>query len=233
MCRGGLLFACSLLLAGCARQAPTWISIESRLLPEPQRSGSDIAAIETRGDGYSLDFGDCRLFVKAVSDRALNRQFVGVSYRGEDSANPYTFGNWIDPELGYTPPRFTVFWVEMSGGRDCLARLDDLRLTTDRGDTLTAYRYGSLGPHGLLDRLEQDWPGRGDLLREAEGILEQTYAWRSEGVLGLSRGYVVFDPLDYAVDRVSLVLSWQAGDSLAQAVLAFRQHLARHEEPLR
>ncbi|NOZ56370.1 MAG: hypothetical protein GXO73_06190, partial [Calditrichaeota bacterium] len=53
------------------------------------------------------------LAVRHVDDETLNKRFPEVSFRGSKSANPFTYGNWVDPELGYVPPRFTVFEVAM------------------------------------------------------------------------------------------------------------------------
>lgn len=42
--------------------------------------------------------------IRHLDDKALNEQF-------DPKVNPYTFGDWIHPELGYTPPLWTVFHV--------------------------------------------------------------------------------------------------------------------------
>jgi hypothetical protein len=44
------------------------------------------------------------LKVKPLSDDDLNREYA-------KGVNPFTLGNWKDPEKGYTPPLYTVFQI--------------------------------------------------------------------------------------------------------------------------
>lgn len=51
--------------------------------------------------------------LRPMTDEELNRQFASYSTKSTDSANPYTFGNWKDPETGRMPSRFTVFHLKV------------------------------------------------------------------------------------------------------------------------
>jgi|YelNatPaOPRAMG01_1025707.scaffolds.fasta_scaffold00030_44 hypothetical protein len=219
-------------LAGCAGQAPRWVRIESTLLPDAGAASPGPVGVEVADNGYRVTLQGCVVSVVPVGDAELNRRFAEVSFRRENSANPYTYGNWVDPELGYTPPRFTVFRVSARQGSDCLQRLQDLLLATDQGDTLRVYRYPDSSSTGLLAKLREDWAKQPSLLLEAEGILRRTYlAWGPEAESPLGEGYVAFDPLDYAVDRLTLILIWRGDSRPVRVPLAFRQHLARVDEP--
>lgn len=96
--------ACSLVLAAaCGNRY--WVG---PLKPAPVMG--DGAAMEVSDDG-SVTFVQERLeiTVRPMTDEELNRQFSNLSDDGRYSLNPYTFGNWTDPELGSVPRRFTVF----------------------------------------------------------------------------------------------------------------------------
>ncbi|MFA6110777.1 MAG: hypothetical protein WDA75_18615 [Candidatus Latescibacterota bacterium] len=53
--------------------------------------------------------GRLEISIRPMTDEELNRQFTSASSGQESSLNPYTYGDWVDPELGEVPPRFTVF----------------------------------------------------------------------------------------------------------------------------
>jgi hypothetical protein len=58
--------------------------------------------------------GSFKVEIKYMSDYQLNNyEFPEESKGGIYSTNPYTYGDWVDPELGYTPNRFTVFKVSI------------------------------------------------------------------------------------------------------------------------
>ncbi|MDZ7372942.1 MAG: hypothetical protein ONB23_03135 [candidate division KSB1 bacterium] len=233
MRRRGLFALFGILVIGCAGQAPKWVRVEAVLLPDAEGTLSKQSGVEVLARGYRLSLGECRLEVEPLPDGELNRRFLDVSFRGANSANPYTYGNWVDPELGYTPPRFAVFHVAVSGGRGCLRALRDLVLVTDQGDSLPAYRYPDEGPRSILARLQQDWRDRPSLLDEAEVLLAGTYLrWGEAASEEITSGLVAFAPLDYAVDRVSLLL-WRADAHSNPVALAFRQRLLRVDEPSR
>ena len=48
-----------------------------------------------------------------MTDQELNQLYASNSNKGQFSTNPYTYGDWLDISLGYTPPRFIVFRVDL------------------------------------------------------------------------------------------------------------------------
>lgn len=81
---------------------------------EPAPVVGDGAAMEVSDDG-SVTFvqGRLEISVRPVTDEELNRQFASFSDDGASSLNPYTYGNWTDPELEEVPLRFTVFRIRV------------------------------------------------------------------------------------------------------------------------
>jgi len=51
--------------------------------------------------------------VRPQTDEELNRLYAPYSTGGLDAVNPYTFGDWKDPETQSTPHRFTIFQLKV------------------------------------------------------------------------------------------------------------------------
>lgn len=109
---------CALAAGGCA--APQFANellppvSEYRAYLAPAAGGQESAQYAVNDDGsVTFDQGGLRVTVKHLDDQELNRRYADVSYQGRFSANPFTYGNWRDPKLGYTPNRFTVFEVDV------------------------------------------------------------------------------------------------------------------------
>lgn len=51
--------------------------------------------------------------LRPMTDEELNRQFPGVSEKGNKSTNPYTYGDWRPRGEKWTPTRFTVFRLKV------------------------------------------------------------------------------------------------------------------------
>ncbi|HJP31451.1 MAG: hypothetical protein QF689_04265 [Candidatus Latescibacteria bacterium] len=78
----------------------------------PNADGDAAYAVNADGS-ITFDEEGLRITVRNLSDNELNERYSDVSYQDRFSANPFTYGNWRDPSLGYTPSRFTVFEVEV------------------------------------------------------------------------------------------------------------------------
>jgi len=200
------------LAAGCALLQVAAHDRASVLVPAAvQASGyavSDDGAVTYRQGGLEV-------IVEPMSDAALNRLFPHESSLGEYSINPYTFGNYVDPEVGYVRNRFTVFRVTVRNDEYAKVELDPLRavLTTDRrGELLTA--YGILA--GAAPRTFEGYyrarrgPSGNEYYRfnMRMGIVRSNNYGVGKKVFKGERygGFVVFDPLDEAVRRVRLTL---------------------------
>ena len=86
------------------------------LMPDPVLTNkyldSSTYTISTDQKTVSYDRKDFKIEIKYMSDYQLNKfEFPEQSNNGMYSTNPFTYGNWVDPALGYTPNRFTVFKV--------------------------------------------------------------------------------------------------------------------------
>jgi len=92
-------------------------------------------------DEVFYDLGGSSIVVKYMTDKELNTLFPEESSFGYYSTNPYTYGNWIDPDLGYTPNRFTVFQVTIINRSFAKMKLDptEVVLKDDLGEALKSY----------------------------------------------------------------------------------------------
>lgn len=139
---------------------PPTMKYQAVLVPQVvEQQGTEATADEGR---YVLDEEDgsvvfelsgLRLRVRPMTDDELNERFADESNRGKYSVNPYTYGNWVDPRLGYTPNRFTVFDVTVNNRTFPKVRLPPLHATlqTDRGELLHAYGITSSAPYGNFE----------------------------------------------------------------------------------
>ena len=220
-----------LLAAGCAGTRRPQVHLLSKLRPDPG-SKPEACVVDSSG-AWLCTFPEFVVRVRHVDDEVLNKAFPEVSYRGSGSANPFTYGNWVDPELGYVPPRFTVFKVDVEnrGTGRVRAAVGEAYLRTDRGDSLA-----SLGVTELADRYSVDWPGQEKLVSTARNLAEKSLlseAWIARGQRG--SGYVVFTYLDPAVYRVQLhlpvVVEGDAGSDTVTVRVGFKQKLERVDYP--
>lgn len=112
------MLGCLLVLTGCSTPAflydmlPPVYEYESRLVPA-RDAVLDPAYTINEDQSITLDREGLRITVRFLSDAELNERYADISYQGNFSANPFTYGNWRDPDLGYTRSRFTVFEVEV------------------------------------------------------------------------------------------------------------------------
>lgn len=201
-----------LLACGCHLLYPQQIVQVSRLLPVSAASAQ--YALESDG-AVSYTIEDLRLLVRHLSDPDLNAMFPTESSEGEYSINPYTFGDYVDPTVGYVRNRFTVFEIEVHNRAFAKVELNPLKavLLTDRGGEF-------LQPYGILAgssprNFESYYrarrsPSGNDFYRfnMRMGIVRSNnYNIDRKIFKGESyRGLLVFDPLADEVAQVALVL---------------------------
>ena len=201
-----------LLTCGCHLLYPQQIVEVSRLLPVPASSAQ--YALESDGTvSYTLE--GLRLLVRHLSDPELNALFPAESSQGEYSINPYTFGDYVDPTVGYVRNRFTVFEIEVHNRAFAKVELNPLKavLLTERSGEF-------LQPYGILSgssprNFESYYrarrsPSGNDFYRfnMRMGIVRSNnYNIDRKIFKGESyRGLIAFDPLAAEVAQVSLVL---------------------------
>jgi hypothetical protein len=199
-------------ICGCGLLFLAPIERVSLLAPQPV-STEGYAVGEDGSITYEMD--DLQVVVEPMSDASLNRLFLEESSLGEYSINPYTFGDYVDPEVGYVRNRFTVFRITVHNRGFAKVELNPLRslLTTDRkGEVLQA--YGILA--GAAPRTFEAYyrarrrPSGNEYYRfnmrmgivrsNNYGVGEKIFKGESYG------GFIVFDPLDDAVRDVRLML---------------------------
>lgn len=90
-----------------------------------------------------FDVGGSSVEVKAMTEKDLNALFPDESVQGEYSTNPYTYGNWMDPNLGYIPCRFTVFQVTIINRNFAKMMIDPVEavLVNDLGEVHHSYTF--------------------------------------------------------------------------------------------
>ena len=143
--KSAILLATSLVLQGCATPnfvydiLPPVYEYSSYLVPSAQATAPEYAA--NQNGSITYDSEGLRVTVRPLSDAELNRRYPDISFQDRFSANPFTYGNWRDPQRGYTPNRFTVFEVEVFN--PVLAKVElypsQAVLRTNRGEEFVYY----------------------------------------------------------------------------------------------
>ena len=151
-----------------------------------------------------------QLKVRHLNDAELNLQYPGPE-------NPFTYRGEVDPQLGYVPPRFTVFQVMLNNPTfdKVLMRPENSVLVTDRGMAMRPYQLTRAEAQGELRNFETYWLSRGvqsgnmqKLYLERMGVLRGALYHRDSFVFkGNSyTGKLVFDPLPAGTEMVTLRL---------------------------
>ena len=154
--------------------------------------------------------------IKFLSDYQLNTfEFPDDSKEGEQSANPFTYANWIDPQLGYSPSRFSTFKVSIFNYASSKLNFDpELSfMVTDRGDILSGYgreekssRNQSI--EGYYSKRKGSSGVEDEIFQRRMGIVRQTVLYLGRPIYqGDSReGLVVYDGMAESVEKVKLVI---------------------------
>jgi TonB family protein len=149
-----------------------------------------------------------------MTDRELNGLFPEESGQGKYSINPYTYGDYVFPDLGYVPNRFTVFQVTINNYTYAKVELNPLEavLRTDRGEVYHTYGISSGSAEQNFESYYRALRGpsgneyyrfdmRMGIVRSNNyGINEQVFKGENYS------GFIVFDPLDDGVRSVALTL---------------------------
>lgn len=154
-----------------------------------------------------------RIDVKHMSDPELNALFPEESTQGLHSINPYTFGDYVDPAVGYARNRFTVFEVTVTNLDFASVELQPLacRVTTNRpGELLKAYGVESGSAPSSFEsyyRARTGQSGNEDYrFNMRMGLVRTTCFAVGERILKGEQhsGFVVFDPLAAEVQEAKL-----------------------------
>ena len=119
-------------MLGCLGAAGCWSVVAAispgRSHPRPENRQETYASVEDDGTITAV-FNRLEISLRPMADEELNRQFADYSAAGANSKNPYTFGNWKPLGDTYTPPKYTVFSVEVKNYEYPKVHLDPTRIT--------------------------------------------------------------------------------------------------------
>ena len=202
-----------LVFSGCSFFTPPNILYSNDLVPSAQQASPKDYVVEVEGSvTYAIE--GLRIKVESMTDAELNAIFPEDSHRGFFSTNPYTYGDWIDPLVGHTPKRFTVFRISVTNDVYAKVMLDPIKalLYTDRGEVLHSFGLPSFSPHNSFERYYRAIRGqsgnefyRFDLRMgnvRSTAYIEDQKVFKGENYTGL----LAFEPLDEEVRQVRLVL---------------------------
>jgi hypothetical protein len=206
----------SLLVIGSCLLYPPEIRYSSYLVPNLDDK-DPLKSLDKDTGGLVYDLGGSNIVVRYVKEPELNALFPEESKNGEYSTNPYTYGNWIDPNLGYTPNRFTVLNLTIINRTFPKMRIDPTQaiLITDTGEVFHSYtvniasaKYGKSFEEYYRQLLGQSgnefyrYEMRLGMVRGKSYGLEET-VFRGDSYSGM----LTFDPIPPEVKKVSLVLN--------------------------
>ena len=202
-----------LFASGCSFFIPPTILYKNELIPRSSQGAEEQYIVGDDGSvAYAIE--GLRVKVEPMTDDQLNALLPEDSSKGKFSTNPYTYGNWIDPLLGYRPKRFTVFRVTIINDIYAKVLLDPIKalLYTDQGEALHSYGLPSFSPHKSFERYYRAIRGqsgnefyRFDLRMgnaRSTAYIENQKVFKGEKYSGL----IAFDPLNEEVSQVRLVL---------------------------
>lgn len=212
-----VLFILPLLMvaSGCFLYPPE-IRYNASLVPNLDEKDAT-KTIDKDTGGVIFDIGGSSVVVRPVPEAELNSLFPEESKQGKYSTNPFTYGNWIDPDLGYTPNRFTVFSVTILNRVFPKMRLDprEAYIITDTGEVLHSFtvnvasaRYGKSFENYYRSILGQSgndfyrYEMRLGMVRGKNYGLEEDI-FRGDSYTGL----IAFDALRPEIKRIQIVFN--------------------------
>lgn len=210
-----VVFVLPLCLAVSCILYPPEIRYSSYLMPTI--TNNDPAySIDKDTNAISYNLGESSIVVRYLKEDELNNFFPTESIQGYYSTNPYTYGNWVDPDLGYIRNRFTIFEVSVINRAFAKMSLDptECLLYTDLGEehhsyttSVAAAKYGKSFENYYRSIRGQSgnefyrYEMRLGMVRGKNYGLEEMI-FRGDSYSGL----ITFDPLRPEVKRARLVL---------------------------
>jgi len=215
-----ILFSVLLVLPLCLAVScflyPPEIRYSSYMVPTIT-SDDPAYSIDEEMQTVSYDLGGSSIIARQMKEDELNALFPEESTQGNYSTNPYTYGNWVNPDLGYTPNRFTIFEISIVNRSFAKMSLDptELLLYTDLGEehhsyttSVAASKYGKSFENyyksirGQSGNDHYRYEMRLGMVRGKNYGLEEMI-FRGDSYSGL----VTFDPLRPDVKRARIILN--------------------------
>jgi len=204
-----------LLGVGCFLYPPE-IRYNSYLVPNLQEN-DPAKSLDPDTKAVIYDIGGSSIVVNYMMDADVNALFPDDSDDGKYSTNPYTYGNWVNPDLGYTPNRFTVFNVTVINRSFPKMRLDPVEavLITDTGEVLHSFtvsvaaaKYGNSFENYYRSILGQSGNEYYRYEMRLGMVRGKNYGLQEDIFRGDSySGLIAFDTLRPEVKRVQLVFN--------------------------
>ena len=224
--------AAALLLAGgCLRFPPQLVyQVEMALEPTLLEQGSYY--LDPADSTTVFEHAGVRLKVRYLPDAALNQEYAKDTFR-EPNLNPFTYGTDRDLDLGYAPPRFTVFRLTVVNQAYPKVLVDPARmvLETDRGERLGYWAVSQREATNSFETYYMQRRGKGGnedyyyqqrlgLVREAL-YRRQTFVYQGESYTGKVAFAALAPPVRQVVLRVpDIVLRVDAFDRPTETVEA-------------
>ncbi len=214
--------------------------------PRPQQLAEEDFYFDPEDSTTVFQRGGFRLKLRHLGDRELNEEYARFTYR-EPNLNPFTYGRDRDRDLGYSPPRFTVFEMTAVNQTFPKVMVDPARMTllTDRGDRLQYWSVRKRDAPNSFEAYYMERRGQGGneehYFNERLGIVRESLYRRNTFVFkGESySGKVVFGPLHPGVRQATvnvegIVLRFDAFDvpgetAGASMTFAVRQRVLKAE----
>jgi hypothetical protein len=215
-------------MTGCAGLIPPELVHRMHMKPlVPEGRGDYYVDLEDSSLVFSIE--GALIKVRHLNDQELDQDFPPL-WDGKH-INPYTSGE-VSPDIGYTPPIFTVFRVTVTNSTYSKIEFDPAQaiVLTDAGERLTFYdaSRGSDSPNNFRKyyRVELGISGQEkSLALERMGTVYKTAYHRARPVFrgDTHSGLVAFDPLSQDVREITLtindfVLSFDANNNPQQTV---------------
>lgn len=199
----------ALLIAGCGHYMVPgkFEPIESK----QQQSGED-TQMQVLDDGtVTFILNRLEVSVRPITDEELNRQYPSQSNDAhgptdEVSSNPFTNGNWVDPQTGKSPKRLSVFKVTIKNYEYPKVKLDPLKIFIESDNGRKYYPWGAYDIEEYFRRYPLAFNGLGYLrFDERRDILNQAkypddeFCFSGQDV----EGYVIFSKIHDDVEKIN------------------------------
>jgi hypothetical protein len=144
-----------------------------------------------------------------MTDEELNRLFPVESSEGEDSTNPYTYGNWKPRGAIKAPKRFTVFRLQVKNYAYPKVLVDPQKmlLIALNGNKYPSLDFGTLKEHyypfaiAYAGNTYARFDAMVDVLRKTLYKADMVFSGQEQD------GYIVFPPLDDDVRQIDVHLT--------------------------
>jgi hypothetical protein len=212
-----------LLIAGCSRiilsQEKNYIYLV------PDLSGVADTSFRVEDETLIWEQDGLKIEITHMNDTRLNAQFPEESRKGKFSINPYTYGNYVDMELGYIPSRFTVFAVKVYNYTRPKVGVEyrDAHLFTDVGRELYPFAQdkNEITPNNFDSYYKREMGASGNERRRYEdrmGLVKQSL-WQGGALFkgDKNEGFLAFAPISVEargveLDVVDFVMQYDAND---------------------